>query len=182
MKHLFYLLVGVMLGLIILPSCNSSMSITKRRYNKGYYVQHTKHKQEKKLAKSKAAEKRALTDYKLKATEHIPKVTPEVQAPVKKAIAAVSEAPKERHSVKARAPLPAAALGLISPLKALDTADKLIKMADAGDDALSLLWVVVIVLLIVWLLGILFEVGGGFVHILGVIALVLLILWLLKII
>lgn len=51
-------------------------------------------------------------------------------------------------------------------------------------DALSILWIVILVLIILWLLGWLSGgLGlGGFIHVLAVIALILLILWLLRII
>jgi hypothetical protein len=56
--------------------------------------------------------------------------------------------------------------------------------APATDDELSLLWIVILVLLIVWAAGL---IGGGWglgglINILLVIALVLLILWLLRVI
>jgi hypothetical protein len=53
--------------------------------------------------------------------------------------------------------------------------------APASGD-LSLLWIVIIILLILWALGLISGNFGGLVHLLLVIALILLILWLLKII
>ncbi|MBK6834313.1 MAG: lmo0937 family membrane protein [Bacteroidetes bacterium] len=57
-------------------------------------------------------------------------------------------------------------------------------MVASSGDGLSLLWIVILVLLILWALG-LISGGfglGGFINILLVIALILLILWLLRII
>jgi hypothetical protein len=53
----------------------------------------------------------------------------------------------------------------------------------SSDDGLSLLWIVIVVLLILWLIGYLGGgwIFGGFIHLLLVIALILLILWLLRI-
>lgn len=72
-------------------------------------------------------------------------------------------------------------------LKKIDVGMKKIKSNSAAptdDEALSLLWIVILVLLVVWALGL---AGGGWglgglINILLVIALVLLILWLLRII
>jgi hypothetical protein len=47
---------------------------------------------------------------------------------------------------------------------------------------LSLLWIVIIILLVLWALGLISGNFGGLIHLLLVIALILLILWLLKII
>jgi hypothetical protein len=47
---------------------------------------------------------------------------------------------------------------------------------------LSLLWIVIIILLVLWVLGLISGNFGGLIHLLLVIALILLILWLLKII
>lgn len=59
------------------------------------------------------------------------------------------------------------------------------KMASSrSGDALSFLWIVIVILLILWLIG--WLAGGlglgGFIHVLALIALILLILWLLRII
>jgi hypothetical protein len=47
---------------------------------------------------------------------------------------------------------------------------------------LSLLWIVIIILLVLWALGLIAGNFGGLIHLLLVIALILLILWLLRII
>jgi len=39
-----------------------------------------------------------------------------------------------------------------------------------------MLWTIIVVLAVLWLLGLLFEVGGGIIHVLLVIALILLII------
>ena len=47
MKRLFYFTCVVVLTAIFISSCGSSMSITKRRYNKGYFVErYHKHRSE----------------------------------------------------------------------------------------------------------------------------------------
>ncbi|MCW3076755.1 MAG: hypothetical protein JWO32_1364, partial [Bacteroidetes bacterium] len=59
---------------------------------------------------------------------------------------------------------------------------KIVAASDSKDDALSLIWIIIVVILILYLIGLLLDFGGPFIHVLAVIALVLLILWLLKII
>jgi len=61
--------------------------------------------------------------------------------------------------------------------------DKKSKQTPHSDgEALSLLWIVIVVLLILWALGLIAGEFGGLIHLLLVIALILLILWLLRII
>ncbi len=74
-----------------------------------------------------------------------------------------------------------------TPFALLEKAEKVkekISPPASSDDALSLLWIVIVIILILWLLG--YALGGlglgGAIHILLVIALILLILWLLGII
>jgi hypothetical protein len=74
-----------------------------------------------------------------------------------------------------------------TPFSILEKAENVkekISPSASSDDALSLLWIVIVIILILWLLG--FALGGlglgGAIHILLVIALILLILWLLGII
>ena len=55
------------------------------------------------------------------------------------------------------------------------------KMLPVREGGMSMLWIVIIIVLILWLLG--YLVGlGSFIHLLLVIALILLILWLLRVI
>lgn len=186
MKKLYYVIVILLLTALVLPSCHSSLSITKRRYTKGYFVQHQrgKHatKKDQQIASATHGTKEVISAASVAAAASRENVSQEPQH-VLTASAAQREIQTLRNNPeKARAAV--AGLAIKHPVKALKVATELSKAAATGDDALSLLWVVIVVILIVYLLGLLFNGFGlpsGLIHILGVIALVLLILWLLRI-
>jgi hypothetical protein len=172
---------------ILFSSCNSNYSITKRRYNKGYYVHHTG-KQAEPGTKDKPDFAKQQTPEKI----YIQAVT--------KSVDVTSNDQSKNHLVatgkgKQASKLSPAKLNTLNSVKHTLPAEftmrhqvkalkQLAKRAsgDAGDDALSLLWIVVVVLLILWLIGFLLDIGGPAIHLLAVIALILLILWLLRII
>ncbi len=89
---------------------------------------------------------------------------------------------KEKQSVSHKARTPIKNIKLIKKLS-LKSMKKSTPAPIVGE-ALSLLWIVILVLVILWLLG--FITGGfglgGLIHLLLLIALILLILWLLRII
>ena len=189
MKNLLRAVILILLAAFILPSCNSSLSITKRRYTKGYFVHHNPGKHHVKA-----------TTQERNATSQVATATPEeirVLPIARTAEAKRTEASQPAPNVLAQAKAERSAdlkktmtrgevvnIAVREPVKALKLVKQLSKSADAGDDALSLLWVVIVVILIVYLLGILmdgFGLPSGLIHLLGVIALVLLILWLLRI-
>jgi hypothetical protein len=178
MKKLFLLTVVALLAGIIFSSCDSSYSLTKRRYNKGYYVHHNSGKTSGSVAK---------TTQPVKVTEPekiyvLPTVAkqqnnPAVQAPAKVTAEAPKKASVTHKPVKHLLPAELSVKNQVKAIKKLAQRAS----ADTSDDALSLLWLVVVVILILYIIGLLMEIGGPAIHILAVIALVLLILWLLKI-
>lgn len=187
MKKLLYLLTGILLAAFILPSCSSSLSITKRRYTRGYFVEHIrgKHKQprvnendrQNATAMAQAEEKEAF-----RAVEYLKVPRIDKAAETFKATAAVT-APKIRDRKSLDGDHTPIGLALRQPVKALKIASNLTSEAAAQDEALSLLWIVIVVVLIVYILGIIMD-GfglGELIHILGVVILALLILWLLRI-
>src|SRR5690606_24162423 len=75
-------------------------------------------------------------------------------------------------------------LAMTRPVKALKAAGELTQKAAQEDEALSILWVLIVALLILYILGLVMD-GfglGELIHILGVVVVVLLVLWLLKLI
>jgi hypothetical protein len=161
MKQLIQLTVIFLLAGFIFSSCNSNLSITKRRYNKGYYVHNQKapvndHNKVAKAEKNKTAAKDKFYE---------PVGKGDVKSPADPAVAksaiVTAEAAKAANSVKSdRASKMAAPVELAvkHPLKAVNTAGKLIRERAATEgDALSLLWVVIVVILILYLLGLLFD-------------------------
>jgi Flp pilus assembly protein TadB len=186
MKKLIQLTVIFLLGGFIFSSCSSNLSITKRRYNKGYFVHHNSGKHHvKKENDRKSNDKVAVNEQeKLRAVEYV-KRTPEaeVTTETKQPVTAAATKP-QTFSKEQKKEMRAQTVNMVvkHPVKAIKRVGELTKQ-DSGDRALSLLWVVVVVILIVYLLGLLLDWGGGgnLIHILGIIALVLLILWLLRI-
>jgi hypothetical protein len=190
MNNLLKISILFFASIVLFSSCKT-MSVTKRHYNKGYYVSHS-HKQ-------KALKKTG------REPEQLSSVTKEERAEIlNPGTTALKMPPTEEKELIAsdtyeQPVLPSSRKKLFdkrsnsysneeievrdvikNPLKA----GKMLATKDSGDDALSLLWILIVVLLIVYIVGILLD-GfglGGIIHILGVIVLVLLILWLLKII
>src|SRR5687768_6645273 len=96
MKKLLYLLVGILLAAFILPSCNSALSITKRKYTRGYYVHHNAGKQrgESTAAVSKSQAAAKSENVEVRATEIARQATlknEEPAAPQKMVTAAASK-------------------------------------------------------------------------------------------
>lgn len=194
MKKLFTLSILFVLTSIFITSCKSS-SIMKRRYNKGYYVHHS----------NKPAEpKTKVSDQKLKEPIMVSSALPKQQeqpvaltqtkenkhvAPARITASAehakVNRAKTSDNTVKSKNTLSVmpsvySAKQTFQSVKELKTK---FASGDSGDDALSLLWIIIVILLIFYLLGFAFdEYGvGSLIHLLAVIILVLLILWLLRI-
>lgn len=198
MKKLITLSIIFVLTSIVLISCKSS-SVMKRRYNKGYYVHHNSGHGDAKPAKQQSTnlvmkspvvtEKLAEAQQAKTRSESSSAITAAVEQP---AVAANHPA---NRAVKESAPASSNKLTKGS-VKVLPTAFshkkqlQLIKdlkqkalSGDSADDALSLLWILILVLLIIYLLGFAFDdygVGAA-IHLLALIIVILLILWLLRI-
>jgi hypothetical protein len=188
MKRILSITTILLLAGLFFASC-SSLSVTKRRYTKGYFVERhgRNHVQ---LKKSETAIAQAGSQEKQAPVQVVQSLSKTMNGeaapvPVEKRIV-TAQAPIKSNNVKKGQP---SATDVISmavkhPVKALKQAGTLVNTAATSDDALSLLWVVIVVILILYLLGLLFD-GfglGSLIHLLAVIAIVLLILWLLRII
>lgn len=187
MKNLLKITLLFLAASIMFVSCKT-MSVTKRHYNKGYYVSHS-------AKKNKVESNGKAKDAVVNATEQLAPKTidgikdqpsnPELLATnVTNNNASTAEA-KKRQTIENKIKYAST-----SDIKFKDVyknpfkVTKMVAAKDSGDDALSLIWILILVILLIYLLSFLFD-GfglGGLVHILAVIALVLLILWLLKVI
>jgi hypothetical protein len=194
MKKLLNIASMFALAGIIISSCSPNVSITKRRYTKGYYVEHHSKKHQ---VKTNESEKVAI-DKKKEPVLVLPKATLQpagnnqsvkIIPQEKKALAAGSS--KNNRTIKSRESFTKSVEDLLSftlvkpnPLKAVKALPDKLGTADAGDTALSLAWIIIVVLAILYLLGILLDVAGGsgLIHLFAVVILILLILWLLRII
>lgn len=193
MKKLFTSITICVVMSLILSSCGSSSFITKRRYTKGYYVSHTHGKQ-------KTPARPSFTD-KADAGTAVTVVTEtqadtEMTQPAKTEKAEKTAPAAKKTNFGSRKNKIAAArairqqageateLSLGEVKSSHRNLPSLRPYADSDDDALSLFWIVIIVILVLYLLGVISGGWGlGFlIHLLLIIALILLILWLLRIV
>ena len=197
MKNLIKYISASIIAALLFSSCESNFSITKRHYTSGYYIDYTKNN---KGLTSNPSENIA------KVNASVPLVA--VQAPVK--AANVAQAPTQNNdqnnqvvisnnnSKKAKTnlqaitkPLQVTKAGVFSSIPKEDkhtlfeAPNVITNSADRDDSrALSLLWLVIVIILVLWLIAILaggFGLGG-LINLLLLIALILLVLWLLRII
>lgn len=177
---------------ILFSSCRSNLSVTKRLYNDGYYIASSKDK--KVMATTK--EKELLSKIKKP-------LYPETKQPKQSTSGVYSDsndsadqndmiASNEKMSSKTIAPYilkqvikqkTKIAETPATHAKNIKSLTNIIGSDSSKTDGLSLFWIVILILLVLWALGLLGGIAlGGLIHILLVIALVLLILWLLRII
>ncbi len=195
MKKLILFLSALLLACFLFTSC--STSIMKRHYRKGYFVEHKKHKTNpEQIVKNPAVATPALSS---------PTVKEEVVLPLNENVIAQADpiqakAPEDtkesKHIVKQAEPSEPIAKSSKAERKASKREIKTnssrgiasaVKDPDAElvGAALSLMWIVIIIILAAYIIGLfaVADVGtAGWLHILGVIALVLLILWLLRVV
>ena len=194
MKNLFTSLIICVLAALILSSCGSSSFITKRRYTKGYYVSNThgKHKTPVSTPTGKTERADVVT------ISPAPAADPELKAPAATApeknvltqkksasrLDAIKNKIAAKQAVKSHRNNDADQQLSIGEFKqSHNKLPSLRPTAGSDDDALSLFWIVIIVLLVLYLLGV---ISGGWglgilIHLLLILALILLILWLLRI-
>lgn len=198
MKKVFKLSVICLILSILTASCGSSANFTKRRYTKGNYVSYNFKKQSVETEQDEEEENTSQieinetpentiiasnitinTNSELRSTDHTDVLNTENESNQE------SNGAEEQKEEKTKPSSIQKMKNNLNPIVKLKTtiADKKSKQAPQSDgDALSLLWIVIIVLLILWALGFISGSFGGLVHLLLVIALILLILWLLRVI
>jgi hypothetical protein len=171
-------------------SCKTA-SIMKRHYNKGYYVSKKHAPAETKTEETTAAVKTIPSTPGSKSSQNVANITtPEVKKDVVvKDEPLVEKTKTKRSALQENLPSVANTFGGPKDLFRGVTSTprdlkKLIAQDDVARDALSLLWILIVILLIVYIIGLLLDLFGlgPIFHILGVIVLVLLLLWLLRII
>lgn len=171
---------------IFLSSCGTHMSMTKRHYNKGYYIAHSSDKQ----LSSKTQEKKAAITKPTQSLYTMHTVTDEstlngytpangkITASIKTPVVPVLHQPA-KQILKKRI--------TVREFPAIQQPAAQIKKPAGGGEShhhLSLFWLVILIILILWAVG--FLAGGwglgGLINLLLLIALILLILWLLRIV
>lgn len=197
MKKLLQLSTTLIVISIMFSSCDSSFSIVKRHYNKGYYIDYTRSNKDitsninneipqpvtgiqRNITKEPVKQKRALSVSAQSMNEHdqIATGNSEKKLPRVKLQQILGQNPFN----KIAAPLNLSSKNNKNSFES--PAPNAITDDDRGARALSLLWIVILVLLILWLIGVLAgDFGiGPLINLLLVVALILLILWLLRVI
>jgi hypothetical protein len=175
----------------LFASCHTG-SIMKRHYNKGYYVS-KKHKPAGTYkAPTEVAEKAPAIEPEViekiaSSSESAPSIEPQI-AQSKTETKNVTKPSKKIRNIFKEESVSSASFAprdiMMHPFSPVKTLKAAVGDDDLARDALSLIWIVIVVLLILYIVGLIFDlfgVGPVF-HILGGIILVLLVLWLLRII
>ena len=188
MKKLLTLSTICIITSLLFSSCRSNMSITKRHYTGGYYIAHNKGKQKVTPAKEEKTVqgKPNASVYSLQTpTEQNVQSGYSVQGPVAENNATVASNQKRQAKTT---PLKNTdrlkrliAINPIVQIKHIITPKKVV--IDDERRGLSLFWVVILIILILWALGFLGGyIFGGLINLLLLIAAILIVLWLLRII
>lgn len=184
------------LACIVLSSCSSNFAITKRHYNKGYYIDRSGNKEMALVKKEKANRAaiattvypaKTLAGRNLKGRRFIQQTKPAntLMLPIaKKTESKLNLVTRNKQITQNHQ-----ANKDVTGAQTVQSTSVLNSIKDDGGDhsrrsALSLFWLIILIILILWAVGLLAGgLGlGGFINILLVIALILLILWLLRII
>lgn len=186
MKKLSTFISLSILSAIILSSCGHGLSVTKRRYTKGYYVSsQKKHPTTKNTLPSTSEQRLETLKLVAKPTEQV-NTREKLQKNDAVTQAAASGKNQTARRIKNSHSVLPDILSSFSIQKPIKTIDKLIDTgklhAGSDDDGLSLFWIIILIVLILWLLGFISGNFGGIINLLLIIALILLILWLLKVV
>jgi Flp pilus assembly protein TadB len=162
----------------------------KRHYNKGYYVNHTKNKHAVTLAKEEKSANIILNKPLYSSPEQIeqPLLNTNKSQPQK-----VNDGLASANNIKANSKtkneikqsFKSKALTITKPLIQIKNKVKALNnlSADHDDhDGLSLFWIIILAIVILWALGFLVGNLGGAIHLLLVVALILFILWILGVV
>lgn len=186
MKTTITYMVGCLAILILLGSCNSNNVLLKRHYMKGYYFSHADKKSDV-AVNTKKSESSVV--HHSPVTSLVAPVVRNDKAASLSASAAITQKVSATNAhqpfKKLLANKPLRKIYSLNPVSlGKEMKKSALKPLVRDDSGLSLFWVVILILLILWAIG---WLTGGFglgnlIHLLLVAALVLLILWLLHII
>lgn len=195
MKRILNFSALLMFTLVLLTSCGTQKSFSDRHYNNNYYIGMSKAEKTPKIKNDKLEKitPEAEQEFVLASnTEIVTKVSTDTPAEVEVSSEevlqpATIETADEQKETQSNHVNRTNKKSQETPFTLLEKVEKVkerISPPASSDDALSLLWIVIVIILILWLIG--FALGGlglgGAIHVLLVIALILLILWLLGII
>lgn len=179
MKKLIVFGTMCIVACVLFSSCSSRLSIVKRHYNNGYYVERS-NKRDVPFVKQERVAKAKTPFY----AEQAPVVQNNKVNQIPVATNVTNNAGNTRNSFnqtsspqKVNAPVitEIPAPQIISSVSAVNN------VKDNEGRGLSLFWIVILILVIIWAFGLGFE-AGWLINLLLVVALILLILWLLRIV
>jgi hypothetical protein len=193
MKKLITISAICIITSILFASCKQNLSVTKRHYNNGYYIAHSKGKQAVQPAKTIQAatpEKPTKVSYSIQNTNQqndLIGITESNSVTFNQVVAKNTAArvkvevtktgtSKISHSISSIRPF-------VTPISNIKAASKKVLVVADDRGGLSLFWIIILVILILWAFGFLGGyIFGGLINLLLLIALILLVLWLLRII
>ena len=190
MKNLYKLSLLFILTGLLFTACGPKMSLTKRHYTKGYYFAHSNSKHKKQNSDNKLVSNKVAPALLVKVAKQEPNPMLEEKnptAPVKTNILQANSEKQKSGSTSSTLKKQSAHYKNI----VLDEPISLIKrelskskslQASGDDDGLSLFWIIILVLIVLWALGFFIGSVGSLINLLLVLALILLILWLLRIV
>jgi hypothetical protein len=190
MKPLLKLVLLCIISSFLFTACSNKFSVTKRHYTKGHYIAHSNSKHVKTNFGKKNSLSPPLTYSKKVIAPSKQLSSPGLeskQAPLTSNVQTLSSKPLRDKGVQTQKNKAifgnSTSENLITPLKDLHKA-YLSKQNDHAHDHghLSLFWIIILVILLLWFFGYIAGWGtGGLINLLLLIALILFILWLLRI-
>lgn len=196
MKNLLISVLLVICGSILFTSCNQGISLTKRHYRNGYHVEYASKKP---TIKPKEDNSSAVESAVVASQESVEdagnqqiSIRNEIRDDQKKISSNKKNDPLIQKPVDQTVDFKGALSnnftkeGKKSSTKIVlkDNFQTLNNLKNSGEDARSLFWLVITIIILLWLIA--FLTGGwglgGVIHLLLLVALILLILWLLRLI
>jgi hypothetical protein len=196
MKKLITISTACIIAGLWLTSCSSHMMIVKRHYNNGYYVSHVNHKATSTAAATTVTDQPEIAEVATKPSSALLQENLEQPAPVALTHDQIPNSKDGHNRVITPKHEAGAGIAAVTGLMMSKTKEaakpmsfdfgqiiKAHKTDEVVRDGLSLFWIVILILLILWVLGLL---GGGWglgilINLLLLFALILLILWLLRV-
>lgn len=194
MKNLFTYFASIAILSIVISSCGS-ISVTKRQFNKGYSISYNKKMKSTESTKDsesialKTESPKAIPNKKRNENIRSSEITPLRESE------AIETAEIQEEIVPQSAPSSSEVGDNIIEQDELvkqeskneqiqynSDEDQVTSSTPRHDDGLSWIWIIILIVILLWALGLLFGSFGGLIHLLLVVALILLILWLLGII
>ncbi len=192
MKNLIKICSSLIIVSILLSSCSQKLGIMKRHYSKGYYVESSNHNvkiQKEKtspLIEQKVNESERSSTANLKAIPVVLKEDTSTQIATYYSNAKVPSEKISYNNVTEKKQHIKTTHNRNSGIQASKANNAVFEKQQAStnsddDDGLSLFWILILLIVILWALGYAFLLTP-FIHVLLVVALVLFILWLLHIV